>query len=97
MSEHKHEGIIGNDGLIKCRTCGQILPYIEDTISKVVSALRAKRILDEIAVAGNYQAIGFNGDFVIYSKCKDNLIEEITAEKLKEREFIIKKVTKIVE
>ena len=98
MSEHKHESYISLDNIIRCRTCGQVLPFIEETIGKVVSAKQAKRVLDEIAVTGKYRAIGFSGGFIIFGKNKDDsLVEEITAEKLKERNFIIKKITKTVE
>ena len=98
MSEHKHEAYISLDNIIRCRTCGQVLPFIEETIGKVVSAKQAKRVLDEIAVTGKYRAIGFSGGFIIFGKNKDDsLVEEITAEKLKERNFIIKKVMKMVE
>lgn len=89
MTEHKHEALIGTDHLIRCRTCGKLLPSMEETITKVNSGLKAVRVLAEIAVAGKYTASGFNERFVIYSKVKDNLIEDITATKLKQREFVI--------
>jgi len=92
MSDHEHEPIISGD-IIRCRTCGHILPYAEETISKVSSAIRARRILDMIAVNGKYKATGFSGKFIVYSKNRDGITEEITAEKLSEREFrVFKKV-----
>ena len=96
MSEHKHEGQI-IDGLIKCSTCGQPLPFFEEVIGKVVSAKQAKRVLDEIAVTGEYRATGFSGGFIIFSKNKDNnLVEEITAGKIKERDFVVKKTVRVL-
>ena len=92
MTEHKHEALIGSDNIIKCSTCGKVLDKIEQEIGKVVSAVGARRLLDEIAVAGGYMAIGFNEGFIVYSKNKDGVIEEVTASKRKEREFVIKKI-----
>jgi len=93
MTEHEYEGLVSNDNILRCRTCGQILGMIEQTISKVVSAYRARKVLEEIAVAGKYTIIGFNEDFPIYSIDKDGITEEITASKLGEREYrIIKRI-----
>ena len=65
----------------------------EQEIGKVQSAVGAKRILEEIAVAGGYIAAGFSDGFVIYSIEKDETIEEITAKKFGERDFrIMKKI-----
>ena len=91
--EHKHEPLIGLDGIIKCRTCGQILSSIVETIGRVSSGKRAKRILEEIAVTGKYRATNFKNNFVVYTRSKDGLTEEITAEKLGERDFIVIKKT----
>ena len=92
--EHKHEGIIGNDDLIRCRLCGQVLSHITETISRVSSARRAKKILENIAVAGKYMAIGFNDGFIVYLKHKGIWVEEITARKIGERDFeVTKKVS----
>ena len=96
MTEHKHEGLVGNDGTIRCRTCGQLLPFMTETLSRVSSSRRARRILDEIAVSGRYTASTFNGRFIVFSKLKGNLMEEITANKLGEREFeITKKIVSV--
>ena len=93
MSEHEHDPIVGLDRVIRCRTCGHVLPYMKETISKVQSSSRARRILEEIAVAGNYKAVNFSGLFVVYSKNKDGLTEEVTAKKLGDREFEVTKKT----
>ena len=91
MSEHKHEGIIGTDGLLRCRTCGQLLEQAEEEVTRVGSKVKAKRVLDEIAVAGNYFASSFEGGFVVYTRKKDGVTEEITGEQLTDRDFVIKK------
>lgn len=65
----------------------------EQEIGKVQSAVGAKRILEEIAVAGGYIAAGFSDGFVVYSKTKNDITEEINARKFGERDFrIMKKV-----
>lgn len=64
-----------------------------EVISKVTSASSAKRILDEIAVAGSYIASGFSDGFVVYSREKDELREEITASKQGDRSFVITRTT----
>ena len=87
MREHDHEAIIGLDKILRCRICGQVLSGTERVVSKVTSSSRAKRILDEIAVAGRYQAVGFSDGFVIYSKISDELTTEVTARKIGERVF----------
>ena len=97
MSEHKHEALVRLDGFIQCKTCGQILPSMEETISKVNSATRAIRVLSEIAVAGKYRAYSFDKGFIIYSKEKDGLREEVTAEKIADREYrIYKRISSLV-
>ena len=68
---------------------------VTEIISKVTSASSAKRILDEIAVAGNYIASGISDGFVIYSRIADDFTEEITARKQGDRTFVITKTTTI--
>ena len=95
MTECEHDALIGLDCIIRCRLCGDVLPYSIETITKVQSSTRAKRILDEIAVAGNYRASSFNDSFIVYSRCRDSLIEEVSVEKVKDREFrVFKKIMK---
>jgi len=96
-TKHEHEPIISLGNLIRCRTCGQILSSMKEVISKVQSSTRARRILEEIAVAGKYKAIEFRGSFVVYSRNKDGLIEEVTAKKIGDREFEVVKRTITVE
>ena len=93
MNEHEHEPLIGLGGIIKCRTCGEILPSMEEEITKVSSSKRVRSILEEIAVAGRYRAYSFEGEFVVYSRDRNGLREEITGEKLSERNYRIFKRT----
>jgi len=87
--EHTHEPEILFDGLIKCRLCGQILSYAEVELGKVSSARMANRLLDEIAIKGGFHAESFEGDFIIYSKDKNGIREEVTARKKSDRVYII--------
>ena len=89
--EHTHEPIIGLDSLIKCRNCGQILPYAEQELGKVSSAVMANRLLDEIAIKGGFHAESFEGDFIVYAKDKNSIREEITIKKRAERVYVIYK------
>lgn len=65
----------------------------EKVITKVQSSVRAKRVLDEIVVAGGYQAIGFHDGFVIYEKNKDGITEQIFVRKIGDKEFEVVRKT----
>jgi len=95
--EHKHDIIISLNHQITCRTCGQIVPYFEEIISRVQSAKKAKRIMDEIAVAGEYKAISIYQGFVHYVRELDGLTEEITARETGDRAFEVVKITRMKE
>ena len=95
--EHKHEPIIQLDGLIKCRTCGEILSSMEEEITRVSSARRVIKVLQEIAVAGKYRASSFAGEFVVYSRDRNGNREEVTGQKISERNYRIFKRTISVE
>ena len=88
---HEHEPMVMLDGMIRCRTCGELLPRMEETISLVSSQRRANRIVQEIAVAGHYQANALEDGFVVYSRRKNGSQEEITVQKLSERNYRIVK------
>ena len=89
--EHKHEPLVQLDGLIKCRICGELLPYAEEEICKVSSAMRVRRVLEEIAVAGEYTADSYEKGFIVYSKKQNGIIEEVTGEKLSDRNYRVYK------
>ena len=86
---HEHEPLVDLSGLIKCRTCGEVMPYAEQELGKVSSARMANRLLDEIAIKGGFHAESFEGDFIVYAKDKDGIREEVTAKKKAERVYII--------
>ena len=90
---HKHEPQILLDGQIKCRTCRKLLSSAEEEITKVSSARRVIKILQEIAVAGRYRATSFEKEFVVYSRDKNGNREEVTGERLSERNYRIFKRT----
>lgn len=87
--EHIHEPIVGLDSIIRCKNCGQILPYAEQELGKVSSAIMANRLLDEIAVKGGFHAEAFEGDFIVYSRDKDGIREEMTVKKKSDRVYVI--------
>lgn len=88
---HEHEAIIQLNNTIKCRTCGKIAPYAEETICRVDSAVRARRIMEEIAVAGGYWASSLVSGFVVYKREQGGLTIEITAEKMSDRKYKVYK------
>ena len=92
--KHEHEALVGNDNLIRCRTCGVVIPYAETEIGKVSSAIMANRMLDELAIKGGLTPVSFENNFIVYAKDKDDGIhEEITAKKVSDRVYtIVKKI-----
>ncbi|MBA7631409.1 hypothetical protein ES703_38940 [subsurface metagenome] len=67
----------------------------EQAILKVQNSVSAKRVLDEIAVAGGYQPTGFRDGFVVYSKNKDGVTEELFVKKIGDKNFeVVRKTIK---
>ena len=96
--KHEHEPNIQLNGMITCRTCGEILPYMEEDIAKVDSALKANRILQELAVAGNYRANSWDSGFVLYSRDKNANREELAVKKGSKRNYrVVKRVVHVEE
>ena len=87
--EHTHEPLVSLEGILKCRTCGKVLEYAEQELGKVVSARIANRMLDELAIQGGFEAASFEAGFIVYSKNRDGIREELTAKKQSDRQFII--------
>ena len=87
--EHIHEPIVGLDNVVRCRACGEIMPYAETELGKVSSAIMANRLLDEIAIKGGFRAISHEGDFIVYSKDRNGIREELTARKLSDRVYVV--------
>ncbi len=82
MQECKHEPVIGLDNIIKCKLCGEAV-YELIIASGIQSSTRARRILDEIAVAGDYKAISVTDKDVVYG----NGTFELTTRKIAERRY----------
>lgn len=58
------------------------------------SAIKARRMLDQIAIAGGYKVTGAAGNFPIYSRQVDGVNDEISIEKTKKRRFDVIKLTR---
>lgn len=85
---HEHEPNVQLDGKIRCRTCGETLPSMEEKGTIVSSRVRANGILTELAIAGHYQASYNEDGFVVYGRDKpDGGREEVTAKKINKRAF----------
>jgi len=65
----------------------------EQVVTKVQSSVSAKRVLDEIVVAGGYKATGFHDGFVIYSKNKNEGTEQVFVRKIGDKEFEVVRKT----
>ena len=87
--KHEHEATVGLDNVIRCRTCGEVIPYAETELGKVSSAIMANRLLDEIAIKGGFHAESFEDDFIVYAKDKDGMREEMTVKKKSDRVYVI--------
>jgi len=86
---HKHEPLVGLDGLIRCKDCGEILKYAEKELAKVSSARMATKVLTKIAYEGGFKMDSIEGEFIMYSKDKDGIKEQITVRKRSARVYII--------
>jgi len=89
MSEHRHEPIIGLDNILRCRTCGKELSSAEEIIVKTQSALSARRVQDEIAIAGRYFASHFQSGSLVYSKSENGLRFELSVRLVKDKECLV--------
>jgi len=72
---HVHEPVINLMGAIVCRTCGETMTSYEEEITRVQSRKRARRILDEIGVSGEYMATGYADGFMTFGKPNDDYPE----------------------
>jgi len=78
MENHKHEPIVTLDGQLKCMTCGKPLEEAQEEITSLGSRLGAKELLDHMAVDGGYSAGAYENGFIVFSREKDSITEEIT-------------------
>ena len=88
---HMHDPIVTLDSL-KCRTCGEQVDSAEEVISRVQSSSQARRIQDEIAMAGGYAVTHLGDDGVTYSKTANNIIMDIFIRNVKSKVFEVVKL-----
>ena len=86
---HRHEPLVGLDGLIRCKGCGEILEYAEKELAKVSSARMATKVLTKIAYEGGFKMDSIEGEFIVYSKDKNGIREEVSARKKTDRVYVI--------
>ncbi len=92
----EHEGTVNLNHVLACRLCGIPLESYQSDIVTVQSARRANSIMDEIAVAGGYTALRFDGEFVVYGKTENGITEEIFTKKEDDKKYRVLKVLKMV-
>ena len=86
---HVHVPILVEPKTI-CKECGVALSVNTIMITRVQSAARARRIVEEIVSTGGYSVLGDN-DALTYQKVKGNEIEEVFGKKIKERSYAVYK------
>jgi len=92
MAECEHANIdITLGDQIKCNDCGTILESVMKKIGNATSVIAAKRLQEEFAVAGKYTASAFDSGFVVYSRTRNNLKEEVICRKIGIRSYHILK------
>ena len=65
----------------------------EHVIHKAQNSVSAKKILDEIVVAGGHQATELRYGFVVYSKSRNRIIEQVFVRKIGDNDFQVVKRT----
>ena len=97
MTMHQHDFVETTAGS-RCRFCGRTMEELmEDSIEIIHSGdsgRKARRVLEHIAVTGEYTAIGMKNGFVIYTRNRDGITEELYIEKPNSRSFQVVKLIK---
>ena len=102
MAMHIHEPMTQLDDLIRCRTCGELIEKggddpIENSeveLATVTSSRYANSIIDQIAIEGDFQPDAIVNGFMVYSKTKDGIREELTIRRRAEtRMYVVVKKT----
>jgi len=66
---------------------------VEEEICKLTSAKQVRRTLEELAMTGDYRVDHYENDFVVYTRERDGIKEELTGKKLGDRNYqVIKRV-----
>jgi len=93
--EHNNTEITLEDQ-IRCKDCGTILESVEKQVGTANSAKAARSLQEEIAVTGRYIATTFENGFVVFSKTRNNIKEEVICRKTGNRFYhIIKRLSMI--
>ena len=98
MSENacNHEFITGLDGIPRCRKCGQIGGKHMEELGIFWSLKQARRVMDEIAVSGNYRPDEVGPKSVIYRR-SNGIQESLYIIKKADRQWCIIKEIKVKE
>jgi len=89
-----HDNIITLNGIC-CRICGEIGGEIVELVGTTQSLRQARRIQDEIASQGDWQASDTNEYSIVYCREKDgNITEELRIERKGTRSWQVIKVAK---
>ncbi len=59
------------------------------TLANFTSRSMARHTLEQIAVSGEYTAVGFSDEFVRYVRVKDGIKEEVTGKKVNIRSYTV--------
>lgn len=84
------------DDRIRCKECGAILQYAEKKLANATSMRMAKTLQEEIAVSGKYTASSFDSGFIVFSRVRNNLKEEVICKKTGNRSYQIVKRLSVV-
>ena len=93
MRKHQHDTDTSL-GVPKCRTCGEIVSGTT-VVVRTQSAVRAKTIAEEIAVAGRYTASGMRDGYVLYTRKVDGVTDEISVKRVGSQNFKVTRSTEI--
>ena len=97
MIKHTHEVEVTQDGLLSCRTCGALVERFERKLASFPSRRMAQRLLDKIAVAGEYVASSLDNGFVVYSRSKNKITEEVTIRRKGRRTYEVMEIFSVNE
>lgn len=87
---------VSRDDQIRCKDCGAILEYVEKKVGTATSVKAAKTMQEEMAVTGKYTASSFEDGFVVYSRVRNNIREEVLCHKTGHRSYQVLKRLSVV-
>jgi len=86
---HEHDPEVTLDSRIVCRTCGQVLESAEKQLGSFTSRRMAQSVVDRIVSEGRYTAERIENGFVVYTRSKTNIEEEVTIRRKRKRAFLV--------